>query len=276
MGGFFRAYGPGRRCLDWKIDWGTNNVSVAETSDGRHLMIGQGDGLMVLRSLPDGQELRRFTVSTGAVVVLTVPQDARPFCYSDGRYCRWNSGGTEMETSWKADVLLTCRDVLPDGSGFVTARYDGTYWHQLLERATPNVGHLDQREIMGLAVSPNMTLLATASDFGQVCLWAMPSNRPVATLGGFLGAVRGLGFSPDGTRLATGAGGADSLCLWELEGYHRLIRIPTDSSFLHPLKFSPDGNTIVGQDASSGRLRVWTAPTWDEIAARNGAPLKAP
>lgn len=261
----FRAHGPGFRSLEWKPEWGTNNVSVAETSDGSRLMVGQDDGVLVLRRLSDGREERRMAVSRAPVLALTVPRDARPFCFSDGRYLRWNPEATVIDGTWLEDPLNMCGAPMPDGSGFISVRHDGTFWRQWFRQPSPETGQLSQREIMGVAFSPNGALLATASDYGEVRLWTAADHRPVAALGGFLGAVRGVAFSPDGTRVATGAGGADSFCLWDLESHQRLIRLRTDSMLIRPLVYSPDGHTIAGQDLLTGRLRLWTAPAWSEI-----------
>lgn len=60
-------------------------------------------------------------------------------------------------------------------------------------------------QIAALAVSPDGSLLASASWDGTIGLWNLAEKAPVATLEGHRGAVNDVAFSPDGATLYSGS-----------------------------------------------------------------------
>jgi WD40 repeat protein len=71
-------------------------------------------------------------------------------------------------------------------------------------------------------------------------------------------------ISPDGNRLATAAGSMESVKLWDMHTHQELITLAGDSAIMVTLRFSPDGNKIVGWN-DRGRVQIWRAPSWAEI-----------
>jgi hypothetical protein len=78
-------------------------------------------------------------------------------------------------------------------------------------------------------------------------------------------------FSADMQRLVTASTGCESITLWDTNSYHRLITLPSPLPALYPVIFSPDGNTLIGQNsaggATVGHLHFWRAPSWEQIEA---------
>ncbi|MCG6883492.1 MAG: c-type cytochrome [Silicimonas sp.] len=60
-------------------------------------------------------------------------------------------------------------------------------------------GHKGQ--VAGLAVSPDGSVLASASWDGSVGLWSLPGGKPIALMTGHGGVVNDVAFSADGTQL---------------------------------------------------------------------------
>ena len=85
-----------------------------------------------------------------------------------------------------------------------------------------------------LAWSPDGSLLAWTSPPALVKLWDVAAGRVAATLKGHTSDVEGLGFSPDGTWLATGSG--DGLRLWGVDaaGAAPSTEIPSPVPCPHP------------------------------------------
>jgi len=117
------------------------------------------------------------------------------------------------------------------------------------------------------AFSPDGKLFAMASYLGYARLWETATWREAATLRGFKLGAQSVAFSPDGNRLATGAGAGDTaLHLWDVASWLDVLTLSAEGSLFWQTQFSPDGNTI-GTRSGDGILNLWRAPSWDEINA---------
>lgn len=120
-------------------------------------------------------------------------------------------------------------------------------------------------EVLGLALSPDVQLLASASRDRTVRLWAMPNGQEIAALEGHRGAVNTVAFSPEGKRLAS-AGMDLNLKIWDLE-----TRTCTHSQEeghmggIESAAWHPDGQTLaVGWNMwSFGHVTLWNVSTWE-------------
>jgi WD40 repeat protein len=111
-----------------------------------------------------------------------------------------------------------------------------------------------RRWIRSLAWSHDGKTIANASGNGEVLLWDAESGALRHTLQGHKAnaQILAIGFSPDGSTLATGAGDSDGaeIILWNARSGSllRKLRAPTPS--LNALAFSPDGKVLAtGADA---------------------------
>src|SRR6185503_12302320 len=98
-------------------------------------------------------------------------------------------------------------------------------------------------------------------------------HREIVTLKGHLRSVHAVDISPDGNRLATAAGGAESIKLWDMHTHQELITLSGEGAIMLFLRFSPDGNKIIGYN-DSARVQIWRAPSWAEIEAVEKAQKK--
>jgi WD40 repeat protein len=125
-----------------------------------------------------------------------------------------------------------------------------------------------------LSFSPDGGLLANSSALGFVDIVEVVPWRKVATLSGVMAGMYGPAFSPDGARLVVGSSGTESITLWDVGSYERLLTLPTTNSVLDANAFSPDGNLLGASSstgaataAANGALYIWRAPSWAEIEA---------
>jgi WD40 repeat protein len=109
--------------------------------------------------------------------------------------------------------------------------------------------------------------MATASDSsGIIRLWDVATLQLVATLKGFLLGAHSVAFSPDGRRLAAGGNGQEAVKLWDVGTRQEVLTLSGEGSLFIGLSFSPDGRYLMAIN-EAGLAHIWTAPTWEEIAA---------
>jgi WD40 repeat protein len=106
--------------------------------------------------------------------------------------------------------------------------------------------------------------LATVSGDGTACLWDTDSQSLLTQFRvGLLGVVDAA-FSAEGRRLIIGS---DGVKIWDTQLRRELVRLSGGKSDLfQSVAMTPDHQTViaVGDD---GQVRLWRAPSWEEIAA---------
>ena len=127
------------------------------------------------------------------------------------------------------------------------------------------------------AVSTDGRLAAAGQENGAISFWNLKTSEFLRTLGEYRGLVASLVFSPDGTRLITTHGSGGQIRLWDLESGQELLTLPVEG-VNYDTVFSPDGRVLAAFDVT-GHLYLWSAPSWDEIAAaeaKETAEVKQP
>lgn len=135
-----------------------------------------------------------------------------------------------------------------------------------------------------ITFSPDSTLLATvlnseiqlrsATNGLLLQSWTNPPTTP--------GGVVALAFSPDGTMLASGAGGRGSdtnLTIWSVPAGHRLRTVPTAQTYhVGAIAFSPDGQyaTTAGGEYAYGPAQLWRVSDWKLLRTFPGGAYAAP
>src|SRR5205814_8198 len=98
--------------------------------------------------------------------------------------------------------------------------------------------------------------LATAGRSGAVRVWTVASGREELTLFGHVGAVTGLGVSPDGRTLVSG-GATGEVKFWDVRTGAELVGLRRHSTPVTVVEFSAAGNLLV--TAGAGQVAVWDA-----------------
>jgi WD40 repeat protein len=117
--------------------------------------------------------------------------------------------------------------------------------------------------VQGVAFSPDGIWIASASWDGTIGLW-QPDGRNVRFLRGHNVAVRGVAFSPDARTLASGANDG-TIKLWNLASMQEAATLHGHDGPVFVVAFSPSGSLLAS--AAEGVMRLWKAPTFEELSA---------
>jgi RNA polymerase sigma factor (sigma-70 family) len=125
-----------------------------------------------------------------------------------------------------------------------------------------------EKQLTGMALSPDGTTVATGEIDGTVRLWRAATGHPLATLKGHTAIVVGLAFAPDGKAFAS-TGNDQRVCVWEVATGKLLHELPDRLPESFCVAFSPDGKTL----AAGGRGAGLTIPFWDVATGKGLRPL---
>jgi WD40 repeat protein len=145
----------------------------------------------------------------------------------------------------------------PDGRLIASASDDGkaAVWQASSGKSVATLrGH--DKAVHGLAFSPPaVNLLASASADGTVRLWNLTSFTETTVLRGD-SAVHAVAFSPDGQRLAWGAG---SVKIWETKRWREVLALRGHPNSIRGLAWCAAKDAPLFSASADGTVRVWEA-----------------
>lgn len=121
-------------------------------------------------------------------------------------------------------------------------------------------------------------LVMTGEDTTRSEVWQLPKSRAPAansdvarqllTLTGHSDQVRGLAFSPDGARIATGSFD-DTAKVWNAQTGEEILTLPADPD-VSWVSFSPDGSKLATTSFIDGTATIWDARSGKELFVLRG------
>jgi WD40 repeat protein/tRNA A-37 threonylcarbamoyl transferase component Bud32 len=158
------------------------------------------------------------------------------------KLCEISTRGLHLAYSQKGDLLATT-SWLDDLDGRVEL-WDATTGKPAKTLLVATYGRGTQ---MGeVAFSPNGRHVAAAGKNGSayfIAIWDMQNGKQECTLQGHADAIAGLAFNGDGTRLISGSKD-ESLILWDMSVYRRVLAIPAAVGEIYDVAFSPDQRRV--------------------------------
>jgi WD40 repeat protein len=245
--------------------------ALAYSADGRQLAVvvrGEGVWLWDLasrsRDLLGGRPAHPWR--TG---------DCRPAFHPGGRLLAAGSvegpvrlwdAPTRSEAGLLTGHTRTCSVVAfrPDGVQLASAGSDGTVrlWDVATRQPT---AVLTAPPLYCLAYSADGRLLAAGSTNRSVTVWRVETPEQVGQvpLGG---AVCGVAFSPDGTRLAC-ACADNTIRLLDVATLREVTELRGHGAYVHAVQFSPDGTRLASASGDH------TVRIWDTLSAQQRADV---
>ncbi len=254
-----------------------NAVTSCFSEDGRFLAAQWTNGTVEVWDLSRRILLRRLTDAAGMVrtagpkasgLVQFLPGGQKLITWSgrDNLLHEWNLFSGAEEQTWQAPLAFDSVAVSPDGRQCIALGWEGDFVLRNLKDKSQRTPELNLLEGDLGCFSPDGKLFAAASSLGYAQVWDAATWQPLATLGGFLKGAHTLAFSADGKRLAVGGGDNEAVKLWDTESWQDVFTLEGQGTGYMGVWFSPDGNTITWGN-KSGALHIWSAPSWEEIAA---------
>jgi WD domain, G-beta repeat len=101
----------------------------------------------------------------------------------------------------------------------------------------------------------------------QAIVWDTATGRPIRQLKHLTTSEQQgvtVGWSPDGSMLAT-AGGGGTVLLWRTSTWQQLATLPADTSIVLCLAFSPDGSVLAAGGVGDRAVTLWDVATHRQV-----------
>jgi WD40 repeat protein len=152
----------------------------------------------------------------------------------------------------------------PDGEQLAAVSVHGTIWLWNVP-IFPEPAEAQENGVKTSVIvfSPDGQYLASAVG-NHARVWDKQTCSEISRLKGHNSVVTAMAFSPDGLRIATGAGGDDgSVRVWDTRTGRQLSLFNGLESPVSGVQFSPDGMRVI---SCSTTIRVWDIPSGEQLS----------
>jgi WD40 repeat protein len=250
--------GPARSLADLP----TPLTALAISADRRLLAVGGGDGQAALVDLAAGTIVRKWAAHEGGVTAVSFSAgNARLVTGGADRATRvWNVGDDQLVAAvYGGAVPVAEVAISPNGNQAASAWGEGQVgvWKLDVPAPRPLPGEVAVAPTVS-AASANGQLLAVdgqAEGKPAILVRDAASGNVVKTLLGHEGAILSLAFSPDGSRLVSGA--ADNTArVWNLADGAELAKFVGHAAAVTGVAFNSNGQQVAS-GAADNSLKLW-------------------
>jgi WD40 repeat protein/serine/threonine protein kinase len=172
----------------------------------------------------------------------------------------WKTGNRHL-------ALAKLEDLRPRGEEADLRGFEWYYLWRLCHSGRPMLPE-HGGDVYGIAISPDNSLLATASQDETVHVWDVATGALVATLSEQAGELNCVAFSPDGRLLAIGADNG-TILIRDTRSWELIATLAGHSDDVLCVAFSPNGQ-LLASGAWDDQLRLWDATDFTAKATFEG------
>lgn len=249
--------------------------SIHISPDGRFVAFSiLGDNRIAIRSVESGEEILKIGMGNQQARVRFSPNGKTLATASTGGELKlWNvDDGKELKSLASLAFNLQCVAFSRDGAWVVAGGgpfRDGKFgWAGVWEITSgKQIAEMEDMpdSVLGIAISPDGRLVATAGRDGAARLWEAETGKSVATFSGHRSALEWVDFSPDGKILASGSYDRTAK-LWSVDDGEELGTLRGHADVVLTTRFSPDGKTLATA-GGGGVVRFWNVATREQTGS---------
>jgi WD40 repeat protein len=255
----------------WRHDGGS--MCLALSPDEKILLVGTGEGAVLLWDVATGRELRRFFTKLPSISSIAFTPDGKSALVSYfGGFRQWDvSSGRETPFAEQMPKKHHRLTIDPDGKRLYIAYAGGLEERDLKTlRLLRRFDDPPDKDVEVLAASGNGKYVATGGWDKLVRVWDRSTGQALHSLKGHAEAVKSLSFSPDGKTLASTSYDS-TIRLWDSATGKEVRSWKAHERGGQALFYSPDGKTM----ASCGWdhfIHFWDAETGKEVRRIPASP----
>ncbi|QMS86227.1 hypothetical protein HUN01_00985 (plasmid) [Nostoc edaphicum CCNP1411] len=238
-------------------------LSVAFSSDGKLLALGDTNGNIHLRQVAGGRHVLTCEGHTSWVISLAFSPDGKIFASSsgDGTVKLWDiETGQCLQTLEKHDDGVWSVAFSPDGSMLASGSDDQTVrlWSVRTGECLKTFqGHTSW--VHSVAFSPDGQMLVSGSDDQTVKLWDINTDKCLKTFQGHHDGIRSIAISTDGNMLASSSED-QTIKLWSVGTGQCLKTLQGHSNEIYSVAFSPQGD-LLASGSHDQTVKLWNIST---------------
>jgi WD40 repeat protein len=252
------------------LNTGIINRVLAISPDGKWLACGtDGKGLIVYDLENNNVVLKDLLVHSGRIRALTFVPGKQELISAgiDNEVNLWSLQGGTKSSIYSSGSLVQHLVASVDGQVISGATKGGEILLWLYnDWGNPTIIDPDgDNAITVTALHPELNLLASGDEYGNIVVWNPLTGNEVVALTGHDARVTGLTFSPDGLILASSSLDL-SVQMYETSNWNTPpIQTRDHQGFVYNLSFSPDGSSLVS--CGRGDKKILVRPTRTELMA---------
>lgn len=244
-------------------------ISVAYNADGTRLAVASFDGTAGIWDTEKGTELFKFEPRIGSLNSIAWNRDGTQLAAVG-----WNRTAVVWDATTGAEVTrfyghtdrMEGVAFAPDGETLITTSDDNNImvWSIAPDKEILTIPSKDF--LLGLVeYSPDGSRIMVGKPDSALVVDAH-SAKQLFELSGHQGWVSGIGFSSDGTKMATGDD-YGTVKIWQAGTGKELLTFNTGQGSIYHLTFSPDGSQVA---TSGSRMKIWDVATGKELYTFSG------